>query len=341
MIPSAVFRNFGAPILLSRLNALVKEIPGVRAGKDAEHVHRMRVASRRLRRALDVFGDCFPAKDVKRWTKRIKRITRDLGAARDLDVQTIFLAKEKRLLSADSRAGIERIILRITQRRIHEQKAVLDTLAKIDEEGTLRSMEESMRIAVSHATLANQPTTDISVRKKAHGRLIGLLANMLSFETYIPQAERSAEHHEMRIAAKFLRYEVEVFESLFGKAVKPYLAKVKELQAILGELHDCDVWIEYLPVFIAHEREQTMSYFGHIRGFSRIEKGIQHLIDDRKKRRRECHAELMKFWDESKHAGTWRSLKDIIDRLITRQPVLHAPHSKPRTTPARSAGKGK
>jgi CHAD domain-containing protein len=47
--------------------------------------------------------------------------------------------------------------------------------------------------------------------------------------------------HDMRIAAKRLRYALEVLGGCLGAAAEPARATAKELQGLLGELHDCDV----------------------------------------------------------------------------------------------------
>ncbi len=55
---------FGAEIILRHLTALEQEIEGVRLAEDIECIHRMRVATRRLRNALSLFADCFSQKKV-------------------------------------------------------------------------------------------------------------------------------------------------------------------------------------------------------------------------------------------------------------------------------------
>jgi CHAD domain-containing protein len=78
---------YGAGVLLKHLQSLTAEIEGVRQSKDIEYIHRMRVASRRLRSALGIFPGCLPATKKENWIKEIQSITRALGSARDLDVQ--------------------------------------------------------------------------------------------------------------------------------------------------------------------------------------------------------------------------------------------------------------
>ena len=84
---------FGLQRLPPLLDAFVKEIDGVRAAEDIEYIHRMRVATRRLRAALPLFRTCFSGKQYSRWMQEIANITRALGDARDADVQIAFLVK--------------------------------------------------------------------------------------------------------------------------------------------------------------------------------------------------------------------------------------------------------
>jgi hypothetical protein len=52
--------------------------------------------------------------------------------------------------------------------------------------------------------------------------------------------------HRMRIAAKRLRYAMELFAPCWGGKLTTLAQEVSELQGSLGELHDCDVWIDDL-----------------------------------------------------------------------------------------------
>jgi putative phosphoesterase len=63
------------------------EIGGVRKAEDVECVHRMRVASRRLRAVLSLSPGCVGRKELRRWRREIRSLTRALGEARDADVQ--------------------------------------------------------------------------------------------------------------------------------------------------------------------------------------------------------------------------------------------------------------
>lgn len=64
---------------------------GVLDMEDVERVHDMRVATRRLRAALEVFAPCFPAKRHRKALKRVKALADALGERRDRDVAIAFL----------------------------------------------------------------------------------------------------------------------------------------------------------------------------------------------------------------------------------------------------------
>lgn len=57
---------------------------------EIERVHDMRVATRRLRAALEVFAPCFPRKRHRKALKRVKRLADALGERRDRDVAIEF-----------------------------------------------------------------------------------------------------------------------------------------------------------------------------------------------------------------------------------------------------------
>jgi CHAD domain-containing protein len=64
---------------------------------------------------------------------------------------------------------------------------------------------------------------------------------------FMPQAADPAEdeaQHDMRIAAKRLRYALDLTAACFGPYAPQARKEVKRLQAVLGEIHDCDVLLE-------------------------------------------------------------------------------------------------
>src|SRR4029079_16911010 len=86
LAPEDKFCNAMSKHIAVRYKTLWKKIPEAVAGDDIEGVHDVRVASRRLRAAMDVARGCFPTAWYRPLYNNAKEITRALGAVRDLDV---------------------------------------------------------------------------------------------------------------------------------------------------------------------------------------------------------------------------------------------------------------
>jgi hypothetical protein len=70
------------------------------------------------------------------------------------------------------------------------------------------------------------------------------IAELYSFEPAIAEPAWSHELHDMRIAAKRLRYTLELFAPQLGESGKRQTDRIKQVQEALGVLHDRDVEIE-------------------------------------------------------------------------------------------------
>ena len=71
--------------------------------------------------------------------------------------------------------------------------------------------------------------------------------------SFMPQAADAGEVtalHDMRIAAKRLRYILEITQPCFGPYAESAVKTVKELQDLLGDIHDCDVQLPEVRAFL-------------------------------------------------------------------------------------------
>jgi CHAD domain-containing protein len=92
---------------------------------DVERVHDMRVATRRLRAALEVFEPCFPGKRWRKALKRVKALADALGGRRDLDVEIELLEGLSGEIAEDDRFAVAALLedLRTRQRRANDDLA--------------------------------------------------------------------------------------------------------------------------------------------------------------------------------------------------------------------------
>jgi CHAD domain-containing protein len=93
------------------------------------------------------------------------------------------------------------------------------------------------------------------------------LAELCSFAEQALESGAASAQHDMRIAAKRLRYVLEIVEGCFGAEAATARQAAKHLQGVLGEIHDCDVMlpraagIESLEMLLRTRRELLFQRF--------------------------------------------------------------------------------
>jgi CHAD domain-containing protein len=96
---------------------------------------------------------------------------------------------------------------------------------------------------------------DVQAPTADNARLIARtrLDEMFAWTKYVDDAFHIQELHDMRIAAKRLRYTLEIFEEVLPEAVAPIIIEVTHIQEELGALHDSDVSIALLRLCLGSE----------------------------------------------------------------------------------------
>jgi len=358
------FSRYAALTMLPLLRSLQQELSGVKTADDIEYVHRARVATRRLRAGLTIFSPCLPSHNVKRWRRTIRNITRSLGEARDLDVQTefisSFIAKQCRdscqgevfyysspladnkpdnegnersyhplffrvtegktgvesvsesLLSCTSfdihRPGLECLLHRLKTRRQQIQPNLVSAVDQLEKTAVLESITTCLHELKVRAEIEDGGDVSPFSYEQAFVNIMTAISDLFWYEPWLLEPDNIHRHHEMRIAAKRLRYILESFAGLFECGLKNEIKTFKNLQDVLGDMHDCDVWIEKIPLFIRDEKKRALRYFGNSDFFSILQEGLNKLLDNRKKKRVELFSELHTLWDSLKQEGFWDEL---------------------------------
>ena len=261
--------QFGRSAVKERLDALKEEIDGVRQGEDLEHVHRMRVASRRLRSALTIFGDCFKGKKGKRWRQAVREVTRSLGQARDLDVQIEFLGKT-------DVEGLEPLIAHLKDSRRTLQPEICALMDELSGSSPLLDLSAELEGAEGW----NGSATTLHPYAYAHAAVA--VEELFEHANSVPVYSDWQGHHALRIAAKRLRYALEAFRKAYDDGLDEELRQLKGLQDVVGELHDCDVWLQRIPEL---RREVPAA-----------EVAMDRLKGQLEERRRKLHGRLMETW---------------------------------------------
>src|SRR5215203_2057065 len=140
--PDDSFRDAMQDLIAARFSAVWTALPVAAAGVDPEGVHDVRVASRRLRAAMDVAADSFPEPWYRELHRAAKDITSELGEVRDRDVLLDFLSAERDKAPAQERVGIDRLMARVDAERTTAREHMLRFLNELDSAGVA---DESIR----------------------------------------------------------------------------------------------------------------------------------------------------------------------------------------------------
>lgn len=202
-------------------------------GKDPEYLHQARVAVRRLRSALGLFGTVLP--DVRaEVVEELRWLMGCLGPARDWDV---FVTQTLPPIVGQLPGNRPLARLLADAASLHDARRQAALEAVLSQRYTRLALTLGLQLArqagpqggpVALGEFAMQTLTRQHKRLRRRGR----------HHTTLNPAER----HALRIAAKKLRYAAEFFAGLYPrKRARPYLAALAALQDVLGALNDAAV----------------------------------------------------------------------------------------------------
>ena len=223
-------------LLRQRLVSLLKAMPAAQAG-DEISVHQARVASRRLREALPVLGTRADEHALDRVDKKVRRITRALGPVRELDVTLLLLAELEGRGDAPARA-IARVREAVTKERQKRRERMLDAITP----SKLNKLRKRLvRVAAPNGHRKIKGSALAEANAQVSARAVAL-RNAIDYAGGIYLADRL---HRVRVAAKKLRYAVEVQRELMRSRSTAVLNRLKAQQDLLGRMHDLEILIEH------------------------------------------------------------------------------------------------
>lgn len=246
------------------LCARLDEMCGLRASaldwSDVEGVHDMRVASRRLRSALRDFKPYLRQRKIRSAADELKCVADALGAVRDQDVAIMALEELQQEAPSEVTAGIAAL----TDERQRERETARLALIETIEEEKLAQLQTDFANALERATAPRRhrqkkkkSPAELSFRDVGREIILARLAELRELSDCLYQPFETDALHKMRIAAKRLRYAMELFAVCWGDTLTEHAAEVAELQTSLGELHDCDVWIGGFGQMLQNSHSQS------------------------------------------------------------------------------------
>ena len=229
-------------IVRARSRTVLEKIPAVvqKAGEDPEHVHHLRVATRRLAAVLRIVRLTLPDISVRKLGKTLKKIRGLLGEARDLDVRADFLKTTNEKWPALS--GLSHVMERGKRFRCEIQEELERELPDLETQVRGRSEKLVARLWTLLDTSENG--TPLVTFGQLGKQVLQQEFDRLRLAAAAWMEERPADApvedlHQLRIACKKFRYATEVFATTLPETFQSELyPQLQELQSVLGDIQD-------------------------------------------------------------------------------------------------------
>jgi CHAD domain-containing protein len=219
-------------LIRQHLRTLTHALPAAQQG-DARRLHEARVATRRLRERLPLV---LPRASGRRLVRKVRKLSRALGPARELDV-ALQMLDEISEAEGVSPAAVSKLRQLMRQERERLYADMRSEVARVDVDKLRRRAVAAAR--KSHAGDARDSKRLAQARQRAARRAVRLRAAIDNAAgLYLPD-----RLHDVRIAMKKLRYALELVRELSGSRAVARIAMLREAQNLLGRMHDLEVLI--------------------------------------------------------------------------------------------------
>lgn len=219
---------------------------GVRYSQDREYVHEMRVAIRRMRAAGKLYGRFLPRKTIRPFLAALRKTGRFLGQVRNLDV-TIAKARRPRTAQGQGAKAPKKLVSEWQSQRQYAHQMLVHWLDSAE----YREFLDAFLYFCTAVEGSNQENTPFDAatptpRQIRHVIPVQIMDGFAAvrcyealFEAAVPVAY--ATLHDLRIACKHLRYNLEFARPLLGAECEVLIKRLKAVQELLGDLNDAVV----------------------------------------------------------------------------------------------------
>jgi CHAD domain-containing protein len=227
-------------VLRRNVTAMLAHEPGTRLGEEAEELHDMRVATRRLRAALDLFEPALPGRS-RRLRQELGWVAQQLGLVRDFDVQLARLNTWRDELPAQDGAALGDLAGLLHRQR---DEARGDLLGCLDSERYDTLVSELISMLHQGPGAGTGRAADRAGEPAVAVVPTLVLARHRAATKAARRARRTGDPtdvHRLRILCKRLRYALEFVSEIYDGRTRGVVRRVVALQDCLGLMQDAGV----------------------------------------------------------------------------------------------------
>ena len=222
------------------VRSLIAQVPAAQKG-EAEPVHQVRVAARRLRSAVRLFAAYISAIKPKETDARLKWLGQQAGAVRDLDVLEGLMQKRAKKLDAPVAKDLEPLFEELRVRRAKAAQNLATSLA---------SRRYKELVARLSAPIAITTQGDAAFGSVAADLFAPMLKAMMRAGHKMPEEPSPEDLHRLRKRAKGSRYALETMLAIDEKRLGSVLKSLEDLQDLVGGYHDAVVAVAWVKEFV-------------------------------------------------------------------------------------------
>jgi CHAD domain-containing protein len=220
-------------------DALEREAAAAAAG-EIEPIHQLRVATRRLRAALELFSHVINANQQRILVRDLGWIAQTAGAVRECDIMAETIHARSPKLDDPLAAALATLYGALEERR----RGALKVLAELLGSDRFHAMAARLR-----APRINRRGTGAPLGPAAAGLLQPVVRSIRRAGAKLGDDAPSEVVHRLRVRIKRLRYELEMLSALGGKRNRKALKRLEAMQDLLGTYNDVCVTIAWLVAY--------------------------------------------------------------------------------------------
>jgi CHAD domain-containing protein len=246
-----------ADILHAQLEALQAYHRIVMGSDEPEGIHKMRVTTRRAQASLDLLEGAINVRPLK---KKLRAWRQELSLVRNYDVFLTLIDAEAARVRAAARPQFELVKAALQKKRARRVAKVRARLKGIKINKVAAKLGFTLQTDVSQALdpaaiegdaavdakpdagewRESFPVSERAIAARAAERLEQRMAEFQALAAQSHAATAAAELHQLRIAAKRVRYLMEIISGMgYGGATRA-LAWLRNLQDRIGDWHDLE-----------------------------------------------------------------------------------------------------
>ena len=296
-------------LALKHLDRFISLHPKVLRGDDPEAIHDIRVASRRTQQVVDLLYPKPRPKAVRRLRRRVRRCRRALSEVRNCDVLLERVERALRRKRVARRRAWAAVRDYLSEKRAETLEEATEQLSGFKFGVLYVGLKEAIESGPIAESAGDAAAAGAQIVPFSRRVIESLQRLWQEFETQVLESHRepdASKLHGVRIAAKGLRYLIEVVAELKVEGSEAALGWLKRLQQQLGDWHDLEVMEQVMaetvarPKFLRRNVEQAIE--------------VQQLI---LRNRRRKHSYEEKYYRMTMDTAEWKGLNEWVRMLMT------------------------